>query len=160
MIVLQEKFPHPQDVWERVRKSEDEFNKAAVDPQIQFIPQLQSCKGEVPPICKHFPDPRIEKEAFSLQPGQISSLIGMPDKTTIILRCEQLIAADATKRLEDERIRLHSEVFDKKLAAEIPKFFQRMREDARVAITPEFSHQPPPVVAGPGKLAVPPPVGN
>jgi hypothetical protein len=158
MIVLDPKYPRPLDVWEKVRQSEDAFMKAAMDPQIQFIPQLQSCKGEMPAIYKHFPDPKIEKEAFLLEPGQVSSVIGMPDKTTVILRCEQRIAADASKRLEDERVRLHQEVFDKKLAVQIPQFFQRLRDDAKVRIEPPFNQTPPPVVAAP--KMVPPPVGN
>jgi hypothetical protein len=152
MIVLQEKHPRPQEVWEQVRLSEDAFLKAAGDQQIQFIPQLQSSKGEIPPIYRHFPDANIEKEAFSLEPGQISKLIGMPDHTIVILRCEQKVAADQSKRLEDERINLNREVFDKKLAMEIPRFFQRMQKDAKVDILPPFKQMPPPV----NTVSVPP----
>ena len=86
--------------------------------------------GVVPAIHRHFGDPRIEKEAFALKPGEVSSVIGMPDGTYVILKCVKHLPADTTKRMEDVQNDLHKEIFDQKLAQEIPKVFQDLRKQA------------------------------
>ena len=84
----------------------------------------------MPAIHHHFGDARIEKEAFSLKPGEVSSVIEMQDGTFVILKCVKHIDADTTKRMEDVHETLYKEIFDQKLAQEIPKVFQEMRKQA------------------------------
>jgi hypothetical protein len=148
MLVLQKDYPQAKrtELWERVRKSEEEFMKEA---GTQFIPELAMRKGEVPPIHKHFPDAQIEKEAFSLQPGQVSSLIQVRDGTLVILRCVKHIPPDQSKRIEDERMKLSAEIFERKLAMRIPEVFQQMRKEAN-----------PRIVLSGGAQAVPPAVST
>lgn len=128
MIVLsKEQGRHKMDIWSKVSKSEEEFNRAARE---QSIPALAAKGGEMPPIHKHFGDPRIEQEAFSLKPGEVSKLIDMADGTSVILKCVKHIPADNTRRFEEERLHLQKEVYDIKLAQEIPKVFQQLRARA------------------------------
>ena len=43
--------------------------------------------GKVPPIRKHSGQPAVEKEAFSLKPGELSGIIATGGKY-IVLRCQ------------------------------------------------------------------------
>jgi hypothetical protein len=117
-------------IWAELKDDKDgiKFRKYAkeFDP-----PQLGSHEGEVPPIHKHFPDKRVEDAAFALQVGEISGLLPMPDDSTVILRCENLISKRTDHRIEDEWQALHHEVFDRKLSEAIPKMFQAMRDEAK-----------------------------
>ena len=126
MIVLPDD-KHKSQIWEKVHDSEAEFDRAAKQ---QYIPQLSSTGGKIPPIHKNFGDPQIEKIAFNLNPGEVSQLIGMPDKTVIILRCDRKIPADPTKRFEDERASLLAEMRDLKLSQRIPEVLTKLREQA------------------------------
>jgi hypothetical protein len=129
MIVLsKDQERQKNEIWGRVSQSKDEFDKAASH---QFIKDLAAnAGGGIPPINKHFGDQRIEDIAFKLQVGEVSTLIGMPDGTTVILRCEEHIPADKSRRLEDERIALHREITEIKLAQAIPQYFVKLRAAA------------------------------
>lgn len=116
------------EIYEKVRSSEDEFREYA---RKQFVAPLAAKGGEVPPIHKHFGDPRVEKEAFSLKPGDVSQLIQMPDGTSILLKCDKHIPADTTKQIGNERLKLMDELTEFKLNMEIPKVFKELRDAAR-----------------------------
>jgi parvulin-like peptidyl-prolyl isomerase len=119
-------------LWEKVTKSDEEFDRAA---KSQFIQALAYKAGEVPPVHKHFGDPNIEQVAYRLKPGEVSQLFEMKqDGTGVILKCEGRVPADTTRRLEDERMALHREITEIKLAQEIPKVFQKLREQADVKV--------------------------
>jgi hypothetical protein len=113
----------------KVRGDEKAFMEEA---RTQAEPQLASSSGVVPPICKHFPDQNIEREAFSLKVGEVSGLIQLPNKCDVILRCEKLIPANGDKIYEKERVNLHKEVYETKLQQEIPKMFEHMRSQANI----------------------------
>src|SRR5262245_38751024 len=114
--------------WEQASKGEAEFDKLA---RAQFLADVASQAGKVPPIHKHFGDPRIEKEAFRLQDGQISQLLEMPDGTCVILKRDRLIPADTTKQIADVRLDLHREITEEKVSIEASKLLQRLRQEAR-----------------------------
>lgn len=126
MIVLP-KDRHNSQTWEKVHESETEFDKAA---RTQYIPQLASAFGKVPPVHRYFGDPTIEKVAFSLSVGEVSGLIEMPDNTVIILKCDRKIPRDPTKRFEEERASLLAEMKDLKLSQQIPELLAKLRKEA------------------------------
>jgi hypothetical protein len=111
MIVLPDNS-HKYKVWEQVSKSEAEFTRAATQLN---MPPLNSQGGKVPPIHKHFGDERIERIAFNLKVGEVSPIIGMPDQTVVILKCDKHIPADESKRFENEVVALRAEIFNIKL---------------------------------------------
>ena len=119
-----------QKVWEAIKLDPSKFDTFARN---QMVQALASKGGEVPPIHKHFGDKRVEKEAFSLKPGQISSILPMTDGTFVILRCEKhLPAAKSSDGLQNKNIRLalYHEVYDKKLNDIIPKVFEALKNEA------------------------------
>lgn len=117
----------PTQVWEQARKSEEEFNRLAKQ---QVNPALASTGGAVKPISRHAGAPDIEKEAFSLEPGEVSRLIGTPEGA-VILRCVRRIPAETGKELEKERPALEKEVLEKKIQREIPEVFKKLRAEAQ-----------------------------
>ena len=56
--------------------------ECAAQAKAQYIPALAAKGGEIPPIHKHFGDPKVEQAAFNLKPGQLTSLLEMPDGTS------------------------------------------------------------------------------
>lgn len=132
MIVLAEGTKaHWSQIWEKVRSSEDEFRNTA---RTQFIPQLAAEGGQVPPVHKHFGDPNLEREAFSLKPGEVSSVIQMKDKTAVILKCDAHVPADDKVRFEEQRIPLLREIEQAKLNQKVPEMFQQLRRQAAPSI--------------------------
>jgi hypothetical protein len=130
MIVYPNETPKIKldETWAKVSKSEEEFREAARN---QFVPHLASKGGELPyPIHRHFPVAEIEKEAFSLKEGEVSRLMQLPDKTWIILKCDKHLPQDTTKTFAEERLALHTEIFQVKLQQETNVVFEELRRKA------------------------------
>jgi hypothetical protein len=113
-------------LWEQVRKSDAEFDKVA---RTQAIAALAARGGEVPPICRYCGDDKIEKEAFGLNPGDISKLIGTPDGD-VILKCVRHVPAERTTMTESDRAALQKDIMDRKVLEEIPKVLKDLRDRA------------------------------
>ncbi len=129
MIAYSDKIKATQG-WEKIRLNPNMEAGFLEQASNQHFTQLQSTKGEIPPIHRHFGDPRIEKEAFSLKPGEISQVIGMPDNTALIIMCEKHLPADATKRFDTEKLNLHKEIYEMKLAQRVQDKVVELRKDA------------------------------
>ena len=172
MIVLQKDNPHRNRVWERIRDG----GRAAflAEAKQQFIPDLAAREGEVPPIHRHFGDPKLEEAAFRLKEGEFSGILDMRDGSHVILLCEKHLAANATARFEEERMALGRHVEELKLAQAVPAAFQQMKQKANpnlilnrdaAQVTPVAGHATaipappaaPAVPAPPAAAAVPPP---
>jgi hypothetical protein len=139
MIVLKEDNPHRNKIWQAASQSEAGYKEQARN---QFIPELASREGDLPPIHTHFPEAAIEKAAFELKDGQVSGLIQVKqDHSWVILRRENFVEPDKTKRFEDERMKLSQEVSDRKLQLKIPEYFQELqrRANAKLYLRNEMS---------------------
>ena len=138
---------HAVKMWEEVRAGREAFLAKASQ---QAISALAAKGGEVPPIHKHFGDKRLEDAAFRLKEGEISSLIQMQDGSHVILLCEKHLDRDPTRRLETERVKLHEEMKEFKLAQAIPVAFQQLRQQANPKLLlNRDAAQMPPAAAGP-----------
>lgn len=112
----------------KVRDSDEEFNRFA---RQQASPSLAATGGQVRPIGRHTTgNEQLEKEAFSLRPGEVSSVIDTPEGP-VILKCVARIPAEKSKTLDSERAKLEKEIFEKKLQQEIPVYFKELRDKAR-----------------------------
>ena len=152
-------------LWDKAKESEAGFVEVATKYNLPVLCR-EGGKG-VPPIHRHFGDPNIERIAFGLKVGDVSPLIGLPDKTVVILKCDKLIPEDPTRRFEDERLLLYQEIHELKLQQMInekiadmrkqanPKLMlqrERIRQDdLEREIVPEFTGQPMPRTALPNK---------
>jgi hypothetical protein len=126
MILLKNDQRCNKDIWVKVHNNDEEFDRQA---RTQYVPELAAKGGDIPPICRHCGDDRIEKQAFGLRPGECSQLLGTPDGE-IILKCVAHLPADTSKKLEQERPALEKELLDQKVMQEIPKVLKELREQA------------------------------
>jgi parvulin-like peptidyl-prolyl isomerase len=111
----------------RLRDSEEEFDRMA---KHQASSTLAAQGGRVPPFGRHtLGDEALEREAFKLQPGEVSTLIGTP-QGNVVLKCDRRIPADAGASLERERPKLVEEVLKKKVNLEMQVVFKDLREKA------------------------------
>ena len=110
-----------------IRKSDEEFDRAA---RTQGNSTLASAGGRMSPFGRNTTGSEaLERAAFSLRPGELSELIGTPEGY-IVVKCVKRIPPDTSKKFEDVRATLEKEIFDKKLALEVPKVFAEMRKEA------------------------------
>ncbi len=130
MIVIERDNVHKDKIWKEVFDDRAKFKEFA---RSQFIPNLASTEGIVPPIHKHFGDAKIERAAFGLKEGDISPLMQLQDGTHVIMMCEKHLLADISKRFEDERMKLSQEIAEQKLSQRVAEVLQQLRAQA----TPE-----------------------
>lgn len=116
-------------VWPKVRDSEEEFTRYAKQ---QASPTLSSTGGKIQqPIGRHTSgSEEVEKEIFGLLPGEVSTIMSTND-ALVIFKCDKKIPADKNVTLESVRAKLEKEIIDKKVQAEMPKFFKDLREEAK-----------------------------
>ena len=119
--------------WQKIREAGPGNQETAfrTEAKQQYLPNMAATAGEVPPIHKHFGDPRIERVAFAMQPGEISEVIEMQDQTAVVLFCERHLFADPLRSMEKERIPLTEEIRVLKMGTEIGQYVTKLREEAR-----------------------------
>jgi PPIC-type PPIASE domain len=126
-----EERKNAERLYTKIRDSEDEFQHYA---RIQASPGLAANGGAITPIAHHTAgNDQLEKAAFSLKPGEVSQLIEAPEGC-VVIKCDGKVAADTSKKLEQEREHLAKEVTDAKIRMEIPKLFSELREKANTNI--------------------------
>jgi hypothetical protein len=120
-----------RNMYGKLRDSEEEFDRAA---RQQATPSLASSGGKIRPISRNSTgNPELERAAFSLRPGEVSSVIETP-QGVVLLKCDRRIPPDSSKRLADERANLEKEIIEKKIQAEMPKVFEELRREANPQI--------------------------
>jgi hypothetical protein len=113
--------------YNKLRDSEVEFVRAA---RTQATPSLAAKEGLMPPFGRRsLGDDNVEREAFKLQPGEVSSLIGTP-QGHVMLKCVRRHPPDTNVTLEQERARLTAEVLDRKHQIEMQLAFKELYEKA------------------------------
>lgn len=115
--------------WEEARQGDVEFDRIA---RTQADPNLAAGAGLIAPIGK-YPDVENEiatKTLFSLKQGEMSQLLETP-AGIMCVKCVAVVPPDAGVKLEGKvREAFEKEVYDKKLTAEIPKFFNECKKVA------------------------------
>lgn len=127
-----DEFRLAQKQWDDARKSDAEFDRVA---RGQRDPNLASVAGAIAPIGRHVDaeNPVIEQTVFSLQVGEVSQLIGTP-AGILCVKCTGIIPPNKSVSPDQVRPRLEKEVFERKLAKEIPKFFAELKEKANANV--------------------------
>ena len=111
-----------------LRSSDEEFNREA---RAQASVTLARKGGQIEPIGhKTTGNPDLEKEAFSLRPGEVSRLIETPQGLAL-LKCVKRIPPDNTRSLENERQALEKEIVEKKIQMEIPNLMKELKDQAQ-----------------------------
>ncbi len=136
-----------QKIWEMARDNptEDFFGKLA--EQYSVEPVSSSNMGKVPPIRKHGGQPAVEKEAFSLKPGQLSGIVATGGKY-IIMRCQGFtepvvndpaaVQAELVRDLSEKKLRrlMATRIEALRKTAEIDNFLAAAKDIPRMAERP------------------------
>jgi hypothetical protein len=124
-------FPSERDAlaqYADLRKSDEDFDRVATH---QANPQLAAVGGRIRQIAHHTTgNDDLEKEAFRLQPGEVSKVIGTPDGFAV-LKCNKRIPPDDKKKLADVRATLEQEIIEKKTQIEVAKVFKELKDQAQ-----------------------------
>lgn len=136
-----------QKVWEMARDNPTDAFFGKLAEQYSVEPVSSSNLGKVPPIRKFGGQPAVEKEAFSLKPGELSGIIATGGNY-LIIRCqgftEPIVKDPSAVReellrdlTESKTNRAMAERFDQLIAAaEIDNFLEK-DSSPRVASTPQ-----------------------
>jgi parvulin-like peptidyl-prolyl isomerase len=119
-----------QEVFEKARKNNTSENFGDLAAQYSIEPGSNALRGEVPPIRKNGGQPMLEKEAFSLKPGELSGLIQVGDKF-ILLRCEGYTEQMDVK-FADVRNEIRKELYEKKLRLKMAEYFENLQDAATI----------------------------
>lgn len=115
-------------MYDKLRKSDEEFDRAA---RSQAMPDLAAVGGRIRPIARFSgTHPEVEKEAYSLKPGEISRLVVTP-QGTVCLKCDKQIPADSSADFEKLKEAMRKDVFEKKVEAESKKLFMTLKDEAK-----------------------------
>ena len=124
----------------------DDFARAAIEHSIDV--NSASVGGLIQPIRRHVGDAAIEREAFQLQPGQISPVISVAGQH-VILKCEKRIAPRQVARGEIEQ-QIVEKLKDEKLRGVANELFTKLQNAAttvNVYNNPQLRETMPGVVA-------------
>jgi len=143
-----------QEVWNKARQNQtaEYFGKLAQEYSEDAA--SAGLGGEVPPIRKHGGRPRLEKEAFALQPGGLSGVIQVGDRF-VILFCEGFTEPVKVEAVEVRDL-IYKDVFEKKLRLAMAERFDAIRNSATIdnyltgdTQAPKSAPQRPQVFRGP-----------
>lgn len=119
-----------QKVWDLARTNPTDEYFGELAAQFSIEPTSQSNFGKVPPIRQFGGQPTIEKEAFSLNKGDISGIIAAGDKY-IVLRCQgrtEPLVSDISA-VRDELI---SEISERNQRLAMAAEFDRLKASAKI----------------------------
>ena len=128
IIWPKEQFRAAQKQWDEARNGN--FDQVA---RTQADPNLASAAGLVAPMGR-FADadnPLVEQVLFSLKPDEVSQLFETPAGIMCMKCVAVLPPAPNQPTLDQVRPALEKELFEKKLAKEIPAYFGALKEQAR-----------------------------
>lgn len=117
-----------QQIHTQLQSQPDAFARLAIEHSIDI--NSASVGGLIQPIRRHLGDATIEKEAFSLQPGQISSILQVAGQH-VILKCEgHLPARDVDRAVVDAQI--VEKIKDEKLREVAHNLFATLQSTATI----------------------------
>lgn len=119
-----------QEVWEmaRNRPTVEYFGDLAEEYSVEA--SSRALRGEVPPIQSHSGQPLLEKEAFGLQPGELSSVIQVGDRYVILL--SEGLTKPIGVKFDEVRDLIHEDVLEKKVRMAMNKEFNRLQDEAQI----------------------------
>ena len=132
LAIVLDDLRRAQRVWELARSNptKEYFGQLAAEYSID--PAARTLRGEIPPIQKHGGQPVLEQEAFRLKPGELSGIIDIGGGKYVILLCEgQTKPVDVD--FQSVRDVLYEDIYEKKLRAEMSRFFDHLKDQASIA---------------------------
>lgn len=133
----QERFA--RQLYATIRESEAEFHRVA---KTQASSSLATDGGLLPAFGRNaLGNADLEREAFRLQPGEMTPLVGTP-QGFVVLRLERRVPADVTATLEQQRGKLTEEIKKKKTELEMLTVFKELNDKAAPRLLMAGTSQP------------------
>jgi parvulin-like peptidyl-prolyl isomerase len=108
----------------------------------QASSSLAANGGKIPQFGRHsFGNEEVEQAAFSLQPGELSTLVGTPEGN-VVLKLDKRIPAKTSVSLESVRAELTREVIERKVQREMQVAFSELRTKAHPRVLIQDSSRP------------------
>ncbi len=130
LAIVMSNHRRAQEIWEMARETNTPQYFAELAEQYSIEPISRSNGGQVPPVRKFGGQPTIEKEVFSLKPGELSGITALGDKF-VIMRCQKRIKPEAPE-LAAVVDNLRKDISEKKLRIEMSKEFDRLRDASHI----------------------------
>jgi hypothetical protein len=132
-----------------IRDNAAEFERVARN---QPVPSLASQHGKMPVFGRFsLGDENLEREAFRLQPGELSPIIDTP-QGKVVLRLDRRIPPDTSVKLEQVKDKLTAEILAKKNEVEMQVYFAELKEKAKPRLLLKAANAPQDVVRDSEKL--------
>jgi parvulin-like peptidyl-prolyl isomerase len=145
LAIVMNNHRQAQEVWEKARANPTPEFFGDLAEQYSVEASSRALRGEVRPIQRHGGQPALEQEAFSLQPGELSSVIQVGDKY-VILRCEGFTTPTKVN-FEEVKELIAQDLRDKKLRIAMSREYDRLMETAQIdnylAGTTQSGKRPP-----------------
>jgi len=129
--ILMDNLRRAQQVWEKARDNPTVENFGELAAQYSVEGPSRALRGEVPPIKRHGGQPLLEKEAFSLKPGELSGVVQVGPELFAILFCEGYTEPTGVE-FETVRDYIYRDVFEKKQRLAMAAEFRRLQEAATI----------------------------
>jgi parvulin-like peptidyl-prolyl isomerase len=154
-IIVLDSQRRAQEVWQLARQNPTPDRIGDLAEQYSVDPTSRTLRGEVPPIQKHGGQPALERQVFTLKPGELSGIVQIADRFMVIL-CEGYTEASKVNFAE-VRSELYDDIHEKKQRIEMSRYFSHLREAATIDNFLAGTSQSPtqPAAGGPGQSAGP-----
>lgn len=129
MILINGNIRQATEVWEKATADPENFDRIARENSSDQ--NTRALGGMVPPIRMHGGSPNIEKEAFRLNPGEVSAVIQIENGQYVILKCEgrtQPVVTDIKEVWDD----LYATLKEEKVQESVALTFEAIRAKADV----------------------------
>ncbi len=148
-----------QQIWDMARGNPTEQYFAGLAHEYSVDPVSRENFGRIPPIRENGGRPELEREAFSLKPGEMSGIIASED-SYVILRCTGY-TTPLVKTMDDEvRQELVKDLREKKLRLAMAVEFDRLQKSAEIDNYLSGTFQSPSAVSGKAEASARPIVAN
>ncbi len=130
LVIMTDNDRQAAKIWEMAAKNRTREFFGKLANQYSIEPASKNNFGQVPPIQKHGGRPELEKEAFSLKPGEISKTIQV-GQYKVIMYClgfTEPVVADFDAVKQD----IHDNIYEKKLRLAMYDKFQQVTEEAQI----------------------------
>ncbi len=153
-VIVLDNQRRAQEVWQLARRTPTPEMIGELAEKYSVDPTSRTLRGEVPPIQRHGGQPALEREAFSLKPGELSGVVQIADRF-LVLFCEGY-TEPAKVEFAEVRDELYDDIHEKKQRIEMARHFSHLRESATIDNFLAGTSQAPPTPGAPGAVAATP----
>ena len=153
-VIVLDNQRRAQEVWRLARENPTAERIGDLAEKYSVDPTSRTLRGEVPPIQHYGGQPAIEREAFSLKPGELSGVLQIADRF-LVLFCEGY-TEPAQVKFDEVRNELYDDIFEKKQRIEMARYFSHLREAATIDNYLAGTSQSPPEPGRGGPAQLPP----